>query len=271
MQVFAQTTFDVSLIDTVTNTPIPYANIGLLQTNAGTVSNDQGFFSLLSLQEVGSLNKTQTIKITAIGYEEKSINYSQLKPQDTIYLNPKAYTYASVNIKAKKFGEEIERGKKIKKKNTVYVWVWEDQLGREIGAPIKIKKESYVKSAHFCLHPLTTDSILLRINLYEYQDGKVGKTLLSKDFFAHTKNGDTLLSIELSELGLVIDHDVFLSLETIENINYNQKVELAFRMSEGPNGNVWERLSKLDAFERPSDFDVKIVRIGFYLKVREVE
>ena len=67
--VFGQLTITGKVLRQNSNTPISYANIGILNTNNGTISNSDGSFTLKISQE----NATKQVLFSAIGFEQQSI------------------------------------------------------------------------------------------------------------------------------------------------------------------------------------------------------
>ena len=63
-------------------TPLPYATILVLHKGKGTVSNEQGFFSL----DTTGLSKNDTLSFQYVGYETKRIAIDELDSITNIYL-----------------------------------------------------------------------------------------------------------------------------------------------------------------------------------------
>ncbi len=72
--VFGQLTIKGKVLEQESNTPIPYANIGIINTNNGTISNSDGSFSL----KISELNSTKEVLFSAIGFELQSIPIARL-------------------------------------------------------------------------------------------------------------------------------------------------------------------------------------------------
>ena len=66
---FGQTELIGQVIDALTEEPIPYVNIGLVDENIGTVSDEQGYFQL----EIDPLQYSQSnLRFSMIGFESKT-------------------------------------------------------------------------------------------------------------------------------------------------------------------------------------------------------
>lgn len=207
---FAQSPLTGIVYDATTKQPLEFVNIGVTESTIGTVSNEQGKFSLKGVLEEAS------IKFSSIGYQAKTVSATTLNISPTVYLTPVSYQVATVNINAQKFGPEKKIGKEIKKKNTIWGLPFSYYLGAEIGMPIKINRETIVKSVHFGMHARSPDSILFRINLYDFKNGKAGKNLITKNIYAYTHEVADYGTIDLSDLNIIVYDDVLLSLQIVK-------------------------------------------------------
>ena len=132
-----------TLIDADTKATIPYANIGIIETNKGTVSDDKGNFELAYSSEENVLT------ISSIGYQTLKNKVNKLLDKDTIELERRDYKMEVVEIEASRFGvEEVQLGVKNKTRGHSIAF-GSPQLGTEIGAPIRIRQPTYIKSANF--------------------------------------------------------------------------------------------------------------------------
>ena len=69
---FAQYDLIGQVLDAATKEPLPYVNIGLINKNIGTVSDDYGYFELgVNAQ----LNAQDTLLFSMIGFESKSFEW----------------------------------------------------------------------------------------------------------------------------------------------------------------------------------------------------
>ena len=73
------------VMDSAQNTPLPYANIYVLHSNKGMISNEQGQFSILSK----GLQANDTLRFQYIGYATKKIRLSDLDSSAIVYLTEK--------------------------------------------------------------------------------------------------------------------------------------------------------------------------------------
>ena len=95
------------LLDADTHLPLPYANIAVLHTMAGSISNEQGHFSI----NITNLDRTDTISFHYIGYEKKSMSILELDSLKVVYLKEEAFNLSEILV----FGREHDPKEIVKK------------------------------------------------------------------------------------------------------------------------------------------------------------
>lgn len=96
--VYSQITLKGKVLEQYSNAPISYANIGVLNTTTGTISNTDGSFAI----EIPTAHLEKNLLFSAIGYEKRSLTINAFK-EDTeiiIYLDEKAFGLDEVVISA---------------------------------------------------------------------------------------------------------------------------------------------------------------------------
>ncbi len=83
------------VVEQKTKTPIPYATIKYGEFK-GVITNEEGFFNITDV-----LKKSDSLKISSIGYASQNITVSQLK--DSLFLVPKEIELSSVFLSSKKY------------------------------------------------------------------------------------------------------------------------------------------------------------------------
>jgi hypothetical protein len=84
------------VIDSKTRQPIPYANIGLMNRNVGTLSDIDGTFELVIPQEF----RNDSVFFSSIGYKRKSLLASAGR-KESVSMDPAPMVLSEVVIKAK--------------------------------------------------------------------------------------------------------------------------------------------------------------------------
>lgn len=260
----AQKLIEGIVLDSITHTPIGYVNIGILGNTNGTVSNDDGLYSL----QLRTSDKT--IQFSSIGFYNKTFTIENWEKSDTVFLTPRAYDLNNIEVRSKEFNEEKTLGTIVKGKNTNLAWGKSDYLGVEIGIPIKIKKETLLKSAHFSVHSSANKSLLLRLNIYKFKNKKVGENLLTENIFVQSKDLVDYGKIDLSHLNLVVDDDVLVALETIEKKDVQEEFYLSFRVKMRKKTNILYRDASQAEFKKGlKGGAIPFMQIGCYLEVKQ--
>ncbi len=212
-QVNAQILLKGQVIDSITKEIVIYVNIGIIELSRGTVSNSYGQFNLKANSE------NDLITFSSIGYESINIRAKDLKNLEVVKLKRKDYEIEIVEIQSKRYkDDEVMLGVKNKERGHS-IGFGSAQFGTEIASAIKIDKPTYIKSANFVLNHAQGDSVLFRVNIYEFNEGKIGENLLTANVFIKEKQRKGIISIDLSKYNLILESDVLLSLEWLRNFD----------------------------------------------------
>ena len=211
---YAQT-FEGIVRDAQTNTSLSYVNIGIIGKATGTVTDDNGHFTLTL-----SNNGADSLRISMIGYTPKTWLVSKFiaayTPGKVILLTPDVRNLAEVKIKGDKLKQGV-LGNTTQSQSTDAGFT-SGMLGNEIGEIIKLKgSPAYLKQFNASLAHPATDSVKLRLNFYSV-DGKLpDKILLQQNIFVTVKKGDNKITVDLTPYHIVVDDRFFVSLEWIQN------------------------------------------------------
>lgn len=248
------------IVDAETQQGLQYVNIGILGKSIGTVSNANGDFQL----EIKEALYKETLRISSIGYETLNGtvgNYViELKRNPTLSLKTKLSTLEEVVLTHKP-----KKRKRIGNKNVSSFVTYSQpslQLGNETGVIINVrKKTSYIESFNAVFFANTYGNVKFRINFYNLKDGMPHELILKENIIFETDIKSGLLEVDLKPYDLVIDEDLFVSLELIETLE-NKKGVLTF------NG----KLFGTDTYLRNTSHDIWIktplqTSIGFSMTV----
>lgn len=209
--VSAQSTLSGTCLDSDTKEPIPYVNIGIKDQSKGTVSDFDGNFSLMNI------DPNWIIVFSTIGYETVQFSGSAFPKEGLISMKSKDYTFDQIEIEASRFDSE-ERIFGVRNETRGHsIGFGGTQLGTEIGAPIRIDKPTYIKSANFVLNHAKGDSLLFRINIYQLTDEEIGENKLRENILIKQEQRKGTITIDLTPYELILESDVLLSLEWIRN------------------------------------------------------
>ncbi len=262
IQLNAQLTITGMVLDSTSMEAIPYVNIGIVALAKGTVSDNDGNYTI----EANA--KDDIVSFSSIGYETFSIRAAALKKESTIKLVSKGYEIEMIEVAAIRFAEEeVILGVKNKKRGRS-IGFSNAQLGTEIGAAIEIKKPSYIKSANFVLNHAKGDSLLFRVNIYDLSTGTIGKNLLSKNILIEEQQRKGTITVPLEQYNIILEADVLLSLEWLRNYDEigNKAITFDTKKSRKLRG-VYVKASSNGTFEKLKY--VKKVKPCFYLKAKQ--
>lgn len=253
----AQTIITGQVLNKESSEPIGYVNIGIVKQQVGTVSNVDGVFSLKSE------NEQDSVLFSAIGFYSESVSISDILEKGEVFLTSRIYESEEIHIdgkakrrKEKRFGSRSNRFGGVGISRAV--------PGNEIGARIEIDKTIYVKSATFRVGDIHTDSVIMRVNLYEFEKEQLGQNLMSKDVLLTIKEIGNK-TVDLSYQNLVIDKDVLLTLEYVYTTREDSFAgAVRFALSLHGNNNIYLREGK-DSKNLGGVFKKVDSRLGFYL------
>lgn len=216
------------LLDQETNLPITFANIGFNGKAIGTVSGDDGKFTLV--YDESKIKDTDILTISRLGYETLSFTaevfYNKLVKTNKIYLQPISETLDEVVV------EQVSRTKKILGYTSFHghylmaYWKDEKALGAEIGTYIKVrKKNTKLNKLSFQVIDNTADSLLVRVNVYDVKKGNPVKNVLTSNIYHTISKKKGVEEIDLSPYNIVVDKSCIISLELIKV--YGDAIEFA--------------------------------------------
>ena len=251
-----------TVIDSKTEQPLQYVNVGILNQYVGTVTDAEGRFEF----EISEELIDDTLKISMIGYKAhelivKDLNSSggqllfKLKEQvselDEVVLSAKAYKKKTLGNKTKS-----------KFLSTGFSY---DQLGAEMGVRININKQTIVDqfNSHISYNRLSATSIF-RLNFYKVKDGKPGANILREQILTEIQPGQTgVISIDLRPYDLVLEDDIIITLEWVDKEGENRKDEAIFFSLGMFNSGTLYKHSSQSPFKKYNSMGV-----GFNLDVR---
>jgi len=247
------------VVNSETNEPIPYANIGILNKNIGTVTNDDGSFVL----DISKLSTKDTIRISYIGYKTLDLIKDQAEPskKTKIRLQPQEIWIPEVQVNNVKPKHVI-----LGNKNKSHLFTADEsaqQLGNEFGTLIKVKHRGLLEQLRFHIVSTTYDSLVFRVNIYDVVNGYPCNNILKEQIVIrpNLKSGNVM--IDLSDYNIYLDEDFVICLENIKKLGDDKS---KFILSLGVVNNP--------SFFRPSSqgkwemIKLKNMKIGFGLNVK---
>ncbi len=214
-------------------TTLAYANIGIIGTRLGTISNANGAFELYFNE---TINEEQVVRFSYLGYETKDYTIASLRLLNgqAIQLNKTGITLKTVEVRpdlltAKVIGHQKTNTSRMtnfsisKKPN--------QNLGAAIGRRFNIKQPSQLAEFKFYVGGNNFDTIRFRLNIYDIQNGRPHQLLNQTDIITtlidHKKGW---ASINLSDYPLFVKEDVIIALEWIEHSQKGRFLQLPITM-----------------------------------------
>lgn len=255
---FSQDLLEGLLIDSKSKQPLAWVNIGVVGKNIGTVSNNKGSFKI----EINEKYNQDTLRISMIGYKERLFKLIDFR--DRIYKNrllkleAEATQLDEVIISSNKKQEHI-LGNKIFTNTTVYGFQ-SNELGNELGTTIKVEDGPVsIKKVNINIYKNPLKVFKFRLNIYNLKDGVPDKNILNENIiFECIKNRGTFI-IDVSKYAIVVDEDIFVSMEWIEN-----SIERELYFSTTPDGS--KTFSKYTS--QATWFEEKNVSLGLNISVK---
>lgn len=203
------------VVDSKTAKGLPYVNIGVLHRGIGTVADIDGNYTL----NLTGILATDTVKYSCIGYAEQIITVDKLQlAKGAITLSPKAVSIGEVIIKPKKI-KKLEVGIKTDNNNITGGFMSND-LGSELATVFTYTKgkPAQLKKVYFSLVESTYDTLLFRLNVYDFKKGVFGDNLLLKPVYIRTTKNNGIIEVDLSSLDILFNGSIAVSIEWMKDL-----------------------------------------------------
>ncbi len=205
--------------DSKSHESLPYVSIGVLNKGVGTVAQANGTFSITLPDEFNN----DTLKFSMVGYKPLLFIVQQFKSK---YAAGNIFIYMEEDMKY--LSEVVIRPKNMKSvllgnkydKPTISAGFESDDLGSECGTVMRVKKGRtyYLKTAGFNIAKCEYDSILFRVNIYDFKDGRPGEILQSLPLYVKVIKDQKKILLDLTPYGITVENDFLLSLEWIMDL-----------------------------------------------------
>src|SRR6188768_1091625 len=220
---FGQINIQGQILNKETQEPISYANIGISNSNVGTLSNLDGSFSI----PIPSKFNRDTLIFSALGFAKRAIPMQFISQQEqlTVFLFEKTTLLNSVVISEKKQRNKIfELGNSSFKGGVIVTDT--TYAGRSVSLLIENKQPYFQKDLTFPVYlekarlrifknNLESLKFRLRINDVDSITGKPANDLLSQSIIVESTIRKGWLEFDLSHLDLQVSKPFFLTFEQI--------------------------------------------------------
>lgn len=206
--VFAQAlTLEGQVHNARTGEPVPFATLGVVGRNIGTVADEQGHYILRF-----PAAPTDTLIITSVGFLRTAVAPAALVAgQRAFVLTPQEQALPDVVVERKPvrpalLGRNKEKGDVLWTAGSSGKETVDDEWGWELGAVLTPKRPAYLDAFHVYLATNTYQQLRFRLNLYTLEQGRPGRALLSQDVqLTCTDKQRGWLTVDLSSYGIKLE------------------------------------------------------------------
>jgi hypothetical protein len=237
--------------------PIPYANIGIVNGNKGTISDESGRFKI----DLTNANKTNTLRFSCIGFYSKDYLLSSITNDNmVVVLDEKVFSINEVKVYPSK-EKLIEFGKK-----KVHGGGWEFGGmgdGVELAVPYSNKSKIILQKFMFNIHSSNYDSTLFRVNIYSNNNGVPGDIINQTPIFIKSKTIGWN-DMDLYSYKIRINNDFIISLEAIKGWkDSNECIEVIRLSSKNGKGYTLARIASQGTWQKSDTF------LDYYVVAKE--
>ena len=158
-QALGQQIFSGKIIDSKTNSGIPFASIGLLKENHGTTADKNGFFVINKIE-----NKPDTLIITSVGYKKMELLLTNSFKESFISLEKDIKILEQVYVNSKRESITLNKFKKC----TEQYYISNNEYFSQLAQFFEVEnKNSYLQEISICTNG---KNCTFRLHIYEYND-----------------------------------------------------------------------------------------------------
>jgi len=250
IHIFSQTQITGKVIDTNDKSPLAYVNIGIKEKNIGTVSKEDGSFSI----DIPSEHQSDILTFSIVGYYESNLSIKDLTPKGNvvIQLKEKPTQLEEVIVTGKKL---VEKKYGIKKRGAIHFTdgIFKKDDSFEIGQVIRLGNAlAQITSLNLHINSSRLDSANFRINIYRYDvDENIPKErIIEKSIIQRHTVKEGWLKLDLSDYNILIKGNVLVSLEFIPETEKDVK-QIFYEVKIGGSSKSFFRKTSLGQWTRP--------------------
>lgn len=218
------------------NEALAYVNIGIPGTSTGTVSNERGEFTLNLSRDL----LDEVVVFSALGYhtEERTIReLFQSSDRNVIRMQERTLELGEVGISASRLEDEF-LGLQEVGFNWMSAGFEEKSPGFELAVKMQARRyPSILQHIRFYVNYNPGRSAIIRINVYENNDGVPGRNVVTENIIFRTTQTHGWVRLNMEPYRVVVQDDFFVSLEWVENLEGDGNIDMYF---------AGKRLSEID-------------------------
>jgi CarboxypepD_reg-like domain len=198
---------------------IGFVNVVIVGKNIGTVSDEDGNFtiSLVNIFESDSLH------FSIIGYESKSLSVLQFKEDSSkkVFLELKVYKLLEVNVIHKKGRKpkEIIIGTPVVS-NDLKSGFENNDLGSELGIKVHVKQGVLLKDLKLNVATCTFDTVTYRLNIYQSVNQIEYKNILTEPIYISFSKDKikNVITYDLRKYSIIVEGNILIALELYKDL-----------------------------------------------------
>jgi hypothetical protein len=205
-----------TIVNTATQQPIPFVNVGLPKRGLGTVSDEQGHYQLA----YNPAYAADTVRISSVGFQAKLLPFAALLAGPGIGLVPAEVQLAEVSVTAAGTYRQQHTVGLAKPSPSFDFHMISNELGTEIGTLIHLERRpALLQTVHVAVVKNEAGALTFRLNLYRLGPNGQPTTekLLPHDVLVTATPQAGILSADLSAEHLVLNEDFVLALEWVKS------------------------------------------------------
>ena len=205
-----------TVFDKNSETPIEFVNIGIVGKNIGTVSDQNGNYTL----QISPEYHNDTLLFSYIGYHSYYVGVSDFINLNSrnAYLEPKKIELAEVIIRPRPYRVE-ERTLGVTTRNIRLEGCLRDSInGMELGLLIKNDNRIFLKEINLNVSECTYDSVFYRINIYKARSDLQFENILTNTVYVNfsRKEVNDKIIIDLRQIYIELIGDFLVTFEAVK-------------------------------------------------------
>ena len=204
-------TYQGRVLDESTSHALAYVNIGILNSNYGTTTDENGNYKLF----LKNVNDETLVRFSMIGYKPQIHSLKDLEKESIVKLLVDNIQLQEVTIHSPKLRED-KVGTKASSNKIVTGW-GNFGKGGERGLKIDLKDQSsQIMDVNFYIAQNLFDSVLLRLHVRKITDRTPSQELLNQNVFIKVRIKNGWVKFELTDYNLIFRNEIAITLEWVK-------------------------------------------------------
>jgi len=207
------------ILSSSTKTGIGFVNVVIVGKNIGTVSDENGNFTIALV----NIFDRDSLRFSIIGYESKTFSVLQFREDSSkmVFLDLKVYKLLEVNVIYKKGRKpkEIIIGTPVVT-NDLKSGFENNDLGSELGIKVHVRQGVLLKDLNLNVATCTFDSVTYRLNIYKSVNQTDYKNILTEPIYISFSKDkiNNVITYDLSKYSIVVEGDILIALELYKDL-----------------------------------------------------